>query len=214
MSGKFPGGGFILRWIEAAVNQALGLDAGARRELLKLLRDPVVFRLQPRGGQLRLEAVADQIRLSTDPAASGPLTLYGTPLALAAWLLGDRDLVPQGRIRIEGDPGRTQQLQDCIGRLDPDWEAVLAKRIGDVPAHLLGRRIREAVQWSRRANQSLLANIDEYLHEETRVLPPRTELEARGQDIDQLHRAVDNLQARTERLESKLNPAPEEQDRP
>ena len=210
MSGVYPGGGFILRWIEAALNQSLSLDFGVRRELLKLLRDPVIFRLQPRGGQLQLEAVADQIRLSIDPAAHGQLTLYGTPLALAAWLLGDRELVAQGRIRVEGDSERSQQLQDCIGRLDPDWEAVLAKRIGDVPAHVLGRRIREAIHWSRRANQSLFANIDEYLHEETRVLPPRTELEAQGQDIEKLRQALNDLEARTESLESKLNPAPEE----
>ena len=74
----------------------------------------------------------------------------------------------------------------------------MARHVGDVPAHFLGKRIRGAIRWSRQAFHSLNANIEEYVHEESRTLPGRRELEAAFEDIDEL-----NL--RTERLEARLN---------
>ena len=74
----------------------------------------------------------------------------------------------------------------------------MARHIGDVPAHFLGQRIRNAVKWSRQAASTMNANAEEYIHEESRTLPGRRELEATFQDIDEL-----NL--RTERLEARLN---------
>ena len=74
----------------------------------------------------------------------------------------------------------------------------MARHIGDVPAHFLGQRIRNAAKWSRQAVSTMNANVEEYIHEESRTLPGRRELEATFQDIDEL-----NL--RTERLEARLN---------
>jgi len=46
------------------------------------------------------------------------------------------------------------------------------------------------------------ANLEEYLHEESRALPGRRELEATFQDIDQLNLRTERLEARLTQLES------------
>jgi ubiquinone biosynthesis protein UbiJ len=77
----------------------------------------------------------------------------------------------------------------------------MAESIGDVPAHFLGQRLRGAVKWSREAFRSLNANVEEYIHEESRSLPGRRELEATFEDIDQLSLRVERLDARIRQVE-------------
>jgi len=73
--------------------------------------------------------------------------------------------------------------------------------VGDVPAHFIGQRVRGAVRWSRQAFTSLNANVEEYIHEESRSLPGRRELEATFTDIDRLNLKTERLEARIKRLE-------------
>jgi len=214
MLGRSRMSGLFIGWAENALNQALELDAAARRELVGLLGEPVTVDLDPPGLTLQLRADSDRLRLTIADQASDTLALTGSALAFAGLLLGDENVFAQGRIQISGDVTLAQQLQAALNRLEPDWEAALAARIGDVPAHFLGNRIREAIHWSRRAHESLLANVDEYLHEETRTLPPRAELDARLQDIDALRLTVDRLEARTAQLEAAHGKDPGKQDTP
>lgn len=206
--------GLFIGWAEGALNQALGLDAAARQDLLALLAEPVTATVDPPGLTVQLQAEGDRLGLTVTGQRSDTLALAGSALAFASLMLGDREVFAQGRIEVNGDVTLAQQLQAVINRLEPDWEAALAARIGDVPAHFLGRRVREAIQWSRRAHESLLANVEEYLHEETRTLPPRAELDARFQDIDDLRLAVDRLEARTARLEASNSENSGQQDAP
>jgi len=56
----------------------------------------------------------------------------------------------------------------------------------------------------------LNANVEEYIHEESRSLPGKRELEATFGDIDQLSLQVERLDARIERLSQQydlLHPA-------
>lgn len=63
-------------------------------------------------------------------------------------------LIKADLLDIDGDPMLAQQVVSLFKSLDVDWEAELAKTIGDVPAHWLGklwRRSREQVktQWQQ-----------------------------------------------------------------
>jgi ubiquinone biosynthesis protein UbiJ len=126
------------------------------------------------------------------------LIITGRPVAFAALALGDDRVFADERLTVEGDTALAHQLQLALNQLQPDWEAAMANHIGDVPAHFIGKRIRQAVKWSRQAFSTMNANVEEYVHEESRTLPGRRELEATFQDIDE-------LSLRTERLEARLN---------
>ncbi|MDX1553811.1 MAG: SCP2 sterol-binding domain-containing protein [Marinobacter sp.] len=195
--------------IENALNRALELDPAGKQALMSSLTGPVQFSLESLDLTLVLQQAAGRVRVASQPAESPALVLSGRPMAFAALATGDDRVFSEGRIQVTGDTALAHQFQRAIDQLDPDWEAAMAAHIGDVPAHFIGQRIRGAVRWSRQAFGSLNANIEEYIHEESRSLPGRRELEATFTDIDHLNLQTERLEARVERLEK-----PNQKDRP
>lgn len=197
--------------IENALNRALELDPAGKQALMSALTGPVQFSLDGAGLTLVLQQqVTGRVQVASRPAESPALVLSGRPMAFVALAIGDDRVFSEGRVQVTGDTALAHQFQRAIDQLDPDWEAAMAAHIGDVPAHFIGQRMRGAVRWSRQAFGSLNANIEEYIHEESRSLPGRRELEATFSDIDRLNLQTERLEARVERLEkSHKNDQPE-----
>lgn len=196
--------------VENALNRALELDPAGRRALLEALPGPVQFTLTaPTTAQYTLDRAGDRIRVSSQPPEQPRVSLVGRPVAFAALALGDDQVLTDGRLQVLGDTDLAHQLQHALSTLNPDWEAAMARHIGDVPAHFLGKRIRDAVKWSRQAIGSMNANLEEYLHEETRSLPGRHEVNAALDDIEALDQRAGELEARINALESRDTDTPE-----
>lgn len=190
--------------LEAALNRALELDPAGRQALMAALAAPVQFTLtDPVPLTCTLDRAGDRVRVGSQPADTPALTITGKPIALAALATGDDRVFADGRLDVTGDMALAHQLQRALNQLDPDWEAAMARYLGDVPAHFLGQRLRGAIRWSRQAFESLNANIEEYVHEESRALPGRRELEATFADIDELSLRSERLEARVNRLASR-----------
>jgi ubiquinone biosynthesis protein UbiJ len=64
--------------------------------------------------------------------------------------------------------------------------------------------LRNAFVWGRQASASLSRQLDEFIHEEARLSPPRLEVEDFYRDVHELELRVDRLQSRTERLRQRL----------
>ncbi len=185
--------------IERAMNRALELDPAGRKALLEALQGPVQFRItDPVVLTFSLHQAGNRVQVHSQPLEKPALEISGKPLAFAALATGDNRVFTDKRLNIAGDTGLAHQFQRALDQLNPDWEAAMASHIGDVPAHFIGKRMRDAVSWSRQAFSTLNANIEEYVHEESRALPGRRELEATFEDID-------TLNLRTERLEARVN---------
>ena len=188
--------------IESALNHALELDPAGRRDLLAALDGAVQIELTaPLALSVTLEGGAERVRVSSQPVESPALIIRGRPIAVAALATGDDRVIGDGRLTVQGDTALAHQLQRALNRLSPDWEAALARHLGDVPAHFLGQRVRAAVKWSRHAFAALNANVEEYVHEESRALPGRRELEATFADIDELSLRTERLQARIDQID-------------
>ncbi|MFL1455308.1 SCP2 domain-containing protein [Marinobacter sp. GN3S48] len=197
--------------VEGALNRALELDPAGRKALMSALTGPVEFTLTaPVPLTFTLYQTGDRVQVNSQPAEDPALQLAGKPMAFAALATGDDQVFRHGRIQVNGDTALAHQFQRALNQLEPDWEAALARHIGDVPAHFIGQRIRGAVKWSRQAFGALNANIEEYVHEESRTLPGRRELEATFEDIDQLSLQTDRLEARVSLLERHTNEEPPE----
>lgn len=194
--------------VEAALNRALALDPAGRQALLSALAGAVQFEIgRDRAMILTLQRQHDRVRVGSEPLDDAALVLSGPALAFAALALGERQVFAEGRISVSGDTALAHQFQRALEQLEPDWEAALAARIGDLPAHFVGQRVREAMAWRRRAADSLTRNLEEYIHEESGQLPGRRELEATFTDIDDLSLRVERLDARVSRLEAQADPA-------
>jgi len=188
--------------VEGALNRALALDPVGRKALLGALTGPVQFSLTaPVHLDFTLVRTGDRVRVASQPSEAPSLRLAGKPLAFAALASGDDQVLRQGRIEVIGDTALAHQFQRALNQLEPDWEAALASHLGDVPAHFIGQRIRGAVRWSRQAFAALNANLEEYVHEESRALPGRRELDATFEDIDRLNLRTERLAARLDQLQ-------------
>ncbi|NWN89979.1 hypothetical protein HLV39_00525 [Marinobacter adhaerens] len=192
--------------IERALNHALALDPSGQQALLDALEGPVQFHItDPVPLAFSLHKAGRRVQVHSQPAEDPALTISGKPLAFAALATGDNRVFADNRLTVAGDTGLAHQFQRALDQLNPDWEAAMATHIGDVPAHFIGKRIRNWVSWSRQAFTALNANIEEYVHEESRALPGRRELEATFEDIDALDLQVERLGARIDHLENHGN---------
>lgn len=190
--------------VEWALNHAIELDTAGRRALLSAVQGPVQFCINtPVALTCSLHRAGERVQVRSQTIEAPALEIIGGPLAFAALATGDHRVFADGRLEISGDAALAHQLQQALEQLNPDWEAAMARHLGDVPAHFIGTRIRNAVRWSQQAASSLNANVEEYVHEESRALPGRRELEATFEDIDTLNLRTERLKARVVQLENR-----------
>lgn len=191
---------------ETVLNRALALaPAGASR--LGELQDEVFalhctaptvdIYLQPQGQQIRLMGFYDgPVTTSIRGRASDFAELAGATDPAAALINGDLEL--------QGDSAPLLELQSILSQLDLDWEAPLVGSLGDVAGHQLAQFLRDSFSWGKQASASISRQLEEFIHEEARLCPPRLELEDFYRDVQELGLRVERLESRAARLRKRL----------
>jgi ubiquinone biosynthesis protein UbiJ len=195
----------FLPLIEDAGNRLLRLDPETLKRLGDLEGRVVCIEFRDLGRRLYLEPSEGGLRLRADSAVAPSVTLSGTLAGFAR--LGfdpERRGPAPGQLEIQGDVALGQRVQAIVRGLDVDWEEPLARLFGDAAGHALGRALRAAQAWHRRALATFAANAAEYLQEESRLAPRRAEVDAHLDAVDILRSDLDRLAARIERLATRL----------
>ncbi len=192
--------------VERVVNQALELAPAGRKRLNELsdcvfalhcTAPPLEVYLQPGDGRVRLMGFYDgPVTASVRGVASDFAELVTAADPTAALI--------NGNLELKGDSAPLIELQKIITALDIDWEAPLVDALGDVAGHQLAQLLRGAYGWGRQASSSLGRQLDEFIHEEARLTPPRLEMEDFFRDVQQLGLRVDRLESRARRLRKRL----------
>ncbi len=107
-------------------------------------------------------------------------------------------------IQLSGDTHLIQSLHKIIAGLEIDWEDHFANLFGDVATHQISQLLGKAKTWSRETKDSLLADVEEYLHEEARLLPTASELNQFSTRVDEVKLGVDRMSARLNRAFARL----------
>ncbi len=142
--------------------------------------------------------LVDYLSEPADVRLSAPLPVFARTL-----FAGDEASVMGAGLRIEGDVGLAQGFARMFQHIDLDIEDWLEPRIGEMPAHFLGRALRGASTFARRAASTLSLDAAEYLREETRDLVHREEVENWTREVDRLRADTDRLSARLRRLQQR-----------
>ncbi len=192
-----------LQAVSRTLTQLVRLDPESPPRMRRLADRQVVLELEGTGISLLLRFQEDGLTLSQldDPALEADARIRGRPGDLLA-LAQD----PEGggkAVHFSGDLGLVRDVRTLFARLDVDWEEQLARVLGDVPAHQLGRLGREAWTRFQESRRTLEMNLGEYLTEERRMLPTRAEVDIYLSAIDRLREDADRLEARVRRLERK-----------
>lgn len=187
--------------LESLLNRNIAASSAARGLCRRL--DAKVLAVHLQGGpSLYFRSQGERMRLDTRCEAAPDATLSGTPLSLMR-LAGSMPeaALRSGAVHIEGDAEVAQTFSELLAHARPDLEEELSHVIGDVAAHQVGRAARSALAFARHAADTLAQNLSEYLQEEGRDVPSRTEAEEFTAGVDRLRDDVDRLEARIALLE-------------
>jgi ubiquinone biosynthesis protein UbiJ len=190
---------------ESLLNRNIAGSAAARR-LCKQLEGKVMA-VHMTGVPLSVffRSEGDRMHVDTASADIPAAALSGTPLALLR-LAGPTPeaAIRGGAIHIQGDAEVAQAFSELLKQAQPDLEEELSRVIGDVAAHQVGNAARAALGFGRRAVETLTQNVAEYLQEEGRDLPTRTEADEFIADVDKLRDDVARLEARLALIQKRL----------
>jgi ubiquinone biosynthesis protein UbiJ len=195
----------VLAALETAINRYIDLDPEGAKRLAGLHGQVILIEIAGFGTRLYVIPGAKGVQLYGDYAGEPDCVLRGSPIALARMGISRQkeDQLFSGEVQIDGDTHLAQSFGDLVGGLEVDWEEQLSQLVGDAVAHQVGSSARAAQRWGRRTRNTLSADLQEYLQEESRLLPSRCEVQYFLDDVDHLRDGVERLAARIERLAKK-----------
>lgn len=186
--------------LETAINKALEFDTASRTRLAALSGKALLveFTLPP----LTAAVIPSDngMRLSAE-CINPDATLRGSLVAVAGVAIsGSSESLAGTGVTVDGDLGLLEELFAIASDLDIDWEAALARVIGDVPAHGVGEAVRRSHAFNQQAFQRSVDSVGEVMQEEWQFTPSRNEFDAFSADTSRLRRQVERMRARVDAL--------------
>ena len=201
-----PFAGLIAAGVERALATAFRNSGAARADLAKL--EGKVIRLELIGLPITLYFLAEdgKMAVASDYHGEVQVTMRIPAASLVATALRrDPEAVPKG-MQMNGEAETAQVFSRLLRNADLDWEELLAERIGDVAARQVGNAVRGFVRWGRDSGTRLGQDLADYLHYESRDLPPRHEVQGFVSDVDRLRDDAERLGARLKRAQARIKP--------
>jgi ubiquinone biosynthesis protein UbiJ len=185
--------------IENLLNRNLPRSPRARELASSLVGKRVRVEARGLGWVIIAESLNTSIRLTRETTDGQPpdADISGSLLNLAA-LAGSHpeEVIQRGDVTIRGDAEVAQKFRELAMLLKPDVEEELSRLIGDSPAHQALRLVRLATGFGRRAAQTGVRNVAEYLAHERGDLVPRAEAEDFYRGVERLREDLDRVEAR------------------
>ena len=180
--------------LSALIEQALQTDAASRQRVQAMGHKEIRLELAPLPA-IGLHVDAGKLTVGS-PAELTDLMVRGHLVAFVRHVINGR----ADGIQLEGEGELAQDLRDFLSGLDIDWEELLARAIGDIPARLLMRTLAEAARSARTLGAAVGHNTRDYLHEESDLLPQPDELDRFVREVDRLRDDAARFEQRLDRL--------------
>ncbi|MEW5251433.1 ubiquinone biosynthesis accessory factor UbiJ [Microbulbifer sp. 2201CG32-9] len=191
--------------LESVVNGALACDPATRARLAQL--DGRALALDFTAPRLSLYLWIEGDRVGVGQQWDGEVStrLTGSAIAMLRLLCDPGATPAKLDVSVSGSSALLAELQSILRDLDLDWEAPLARLVGDLPAHTAGKALRSACGWLRDNLRAAPSAAAEALSEEWHLTPPLAQFEAFAADIAELSLDSDRLDARLQLLRDKFS---------
>ena len=187
----------LLGPFEKVLNRHIAASSRARSLLAELGGRSMELRFAATPIRIRLAATSEGVSIRPASDEASDAVIEGTPLSFLRLATGDAaKSIRAGGTEVHGDAEIAEGFRKLLAAARPDLEEELSRVTGDVAAHYLANFARDALEFGRRAGDTLARNAAEYLTEESRDLPVRIEVEEFLADVDRLRESVDRLEAR------------------
>lgn len=178
------------------VNHLLGAEDWARQRLIPFAGE--AFRIE--GGLLRLDlSIAEAGWVAPAEETQMPLVEIRFGSEALTDILND-PAKAFSTAQLSGSAQFAEALAFVFRNLRWDYEADLAKLVGDIPAHRLARGLREGFSWQRESLARIGANAAEFVTEEAAIVTPRRDVSRFGAEVDALRDDLARLEKRVARL--------------
>jgi ubiquinone biosynthesis protein UbiJ len=198
-----------LEGAEALINAALTKDPASKQALTKLEGQVFLVESTLPPLTIAIEPTATGIQLHDNWDGNVAVTINGTLIAMAAIAVNAKESISFSGtgVNVSGNLDTLHQLNKIMGDVDIDWEGALAEIIGDIPAHLVAKGIRNSAVIRKDIVTRASSGLVEVAQEEFNLTPSKNEFEAMIPDIRQLSADADRLAARVRRLYQKITPS-------
>lgn len=195
----------LLASAETLVNGLLAHDPASPSRLSQLAGQRISLRLErpTLAALVHFDTHGITLLAQHDPdEADSDVVVELDAETLGALLGGERveALMFAGRLSVRGRTHVLERASQLLSDLEIDWEAELAHWLGDMPAHSLSQGLRRLNRFGLRTRGELRRDVHEYLTEEARLLPSRTQWDIAREHLTQLSLTTDRLEARLDRL--------------
>lgn len=194
--------------IETVVNTALRYDPASRNKIADL-NDIVAVEVTNNDASKTLATVyfhgcESGLRVLHHFEDTVGTTLTGSPLALLSLVKQPGNLSHTG-VSVNGSIHSLQAWQGVLQELDIDWEDAISSVMGDIAGPLFSQQLRKGAQWFTQQAQENQRLFKEYLPEELRLVPSKTEFELFSREVSELRFDSDRLLAKAELVLARLH---------
>jgi len=189
--------------LETTINTALRYDPASQQKLATI-SDILAIESTSPGFKLYCHGSEDGIRFMAHCEAPVTTQLRGSPLALFSLLKKPSSLANSG-VELSGNVSLLQEWQQLLDHLDIDWEDALSGILGDIAGPLFAQNLRKGASWASEQKDEQLRLLKEYLPEEAKLIPSKTELDFFYNAVNDVRLDTDRLSARINLLQEKMN---------
>ena len=191
--------------LEKAVNQALKYDPASKDKLSEF--EDFIFSIKTTEPALQLyvRLLAGDVMLLTDWDGDVDASMAGAARSFIH-LARETDktkALMEHNIRVSGNSQQLTRLQHLLIDLHIDWEAALADRVGDLPAHILAEGLRMTGSLFNNALQHFKRSGQNFIQEENQLLTKPIEFQQFSEQVSRLRFDTDRLEARIRQLSAR-----------
>ena len=188
----------ILSTLEKAVNFVLARDPNSATRLQSLAGKTILLASTEPTFDIYWLFEPNQILLRSESRDSVTASIRGPLKELVQLGVSDKKIAKD--LSVKGDLHAVEAFKELFGSLDIDWEEYLSQFTGDMVAYHVSNAARKTQDFLKNALNSLSANIAEYVQEEIKITPTKSEVTDFAQEVRELDRDVERLAAKMKKL--------------
>lgn len=195
----------VLEPVERLINRGIDQSGTALEQCRALEGRRMSVRIDPQPRNLLfaigVTAADGHIYITDNPSDGADVELSGTVMELTRLMFSKHQQpVREGRVRIQGEAEIAEQFRALFILARPDLEEELSVFVGDDLGFQLASAFRTIRECATDALEDIAEQTAEYLHEDGKHFPTRSETEEFFAAVDELANDLARIEARLSRI--------------
>ena len=192
--------------LELIINKAIDLDEQSKLQLLQLEQQSLTLLINEFGFPLTFHVAKKQISVIASELSTNCVIQTNIP-TLAKLKQSEllTELIKSGELDIIGDPKVAQKFAVIAEHFNIDWQAQLAKYVGDIAAYKLGNMVSKVNGKLLFAGKQISQDSSEYLLHEKKLVVSESEVSQFNKNVTKLSKDVDDLIKKFKQLNNSIN---------